>query len=219
MTAPTRLLAVAALCAGLASRAAGSLFGPADAGDSFAVAHQAAIYVISNFVEPLPRGVRVVRLAFGGEPLWQEWVGGAATGDRAEAAIVGRDGSLYLGGSSGKNSLLARLGATGHRLWSRGLDPWQENRVHRVALDDDQNLYASGTRFNGRDFDAFVVKLNSNGEQVWRFLYDNGGNEYGTGLSADLDGSNVLLVAERATGTGFTRDRVWLDRNGQRVWR
>lgn len=111
---------------------------------------------------------------------------------------------------------VCKLTSGGGFLWAKLMDGLQHDACNSIALDNDGNAYTTGYFTGTADFDpgagifnlvgggslnAFVSKLNSNGDFVWAkaFLTNNG---YGQAISVD-SASNVLSAGFLGSNVDF----------------
>ena len=128
-------------------------------------------------------------------------------------------GTHFLG-TGDQNSWVMKQDQSGQFLWAKAFAPQLGNggcAFRSVATDDSNNVYAvgqfygtliipSGNFINVGNEDAFIVKLDSNGQFVWAKQIGSNG-AFGNVLvwSIDVDGSNNLLI------TGGFRDTTDFD--------
>jgi hypothetical protein len=118
--------------------------------------------------------------------------------------------------SAGMNDLfLAKLDASGQHLWSRryGDAADQSGLQNAVAVDGAGNIALSGTIQGSVDFgggplapggglDAFVAKLDAQGNHLWSRRFGDGADQYANALAVDATGS-VLLTGYFAGSADF----------------
>jgi hypothetical protein len=122
-----------------------------------------------------------------------------------------------------------------------------EDKTQALVTDNNENIYMSGatkstadiatigshqTTFGGlTNFDAFLVKFNSNGVRQWSTYYGGNGSEEGKGLAIDLSG-NLYLAGHTTSSSGISTsgsqqlnlNGTWdafvtkLNNNGVRQW-
>ncbi len=128
-------------------------------------------------------------------------------GEANETTLVGP-----LGGSD--EIFVAKFGPNGNLAWVRGGQGQAEHdQGTAIAVDAAGNSYATGNyrgrapfggRFNqtqldlGGSDDIFIVKHDTNGNQLWVKMAVGQGGEFSLGIALDADGSPYL------TGYGFT---------------
>ncbi|NUM54427.1 MAG: SBBP repeat-containing protein [Candidatus Hydrogenedentes bacterium] len=103
---------------------------------------------------------------------------------------------------------VCKLDSSGNLMWAKSFGGLSWEHVLNVAVDQEGNIYTTGSFFDTGDFDpgpgvenlvsrggvdVFVSKLTSNGEFVWARSFGSGGYDEGRSLAADPNG-NVLIT-------------------------
>lgn len=125
--------------------------------------------------------------------------------DSPTALAIGPNGNVFLGGRTSEvtgtpdvdptGGVVAQYDVMGNRKWistlydERGLD-----HIFEINVGNDGSLYATGEtyRFPG-GAEAFLVKLDPNGDRLWERHIGSPSNEFGRGLAIDSTG-NVFLA-------------------------
>lgn len=140
--------------------------------------------------------------------------------DKALAGAVDSSGNLYVVGyhsSSDKNWLIkkfSRRGVEDTANWNKDVgDPGVDEIARSVAVDDSNNIYVVGSRWNGADWDWMIKKYSSAGveDTSWDMLINSGnGNDEALGVTTDSS-SNVYVVGYgRNLAGGSSGEDVWL---------
>ena len=124
--------------------------------------------------------------------------------------LTGAYNQAALGGSS--DAFILKFNSSGARLWATYYGGSGIDRGYDIFIDDSVYIYITGiteTNFptqtltgaynqttSGGDFDAFILRFNSNGARIWATYYGGNGSE--TGKSICTDNSDNLYI------TGFT---------------
>ncbi len=172
--------------------------------------------------------VLIAELSMDGDIVWEKRHGREAhdQGLYLEPTVDG--GYLILGetesfGEGGRDLYVLRVDEQGELLqeWTYG-GAGTEWAKDLVALEDGGFLLIGETNSFTDSFDVYVIRLDSEGNEVWETTLDMGHNESGT---AALEAANgellVLAVVSYAGGSsGAYRDsRLFrLDRNGDELW-
>lgn len=71
-----------------------------------------------------------------------------------------------------------------------------DDKAIKVAKDNNNNIYVTGSSWNGSNYDFVTIKYNSSGVMQWFQRFDNGGNDYATDMVLDrLDiWGNVIVT-------------------------
>jgi uncharacterized delta-60 repeat protein len=113
-------------------------------------------------------GFWVISLDSNGTLLWEKQLGG--WGAHGHGITVDKDGDIIVVGQTSIYSptdvLLAKLSQSGDTIWSKVLD-WGGNEGGReIAVDVDNNIV-----FVGEGNPPFIVKVNTDGELIWKREY------------------------------------------------
>jgi len=118
-------------------------------------------------------------------------------------------GSIVLANSETNSSFemfVAKLDTNGTWLWARKGEGSGNEFAYDIAVDANNNIYATGTMQNDTDFDgiglipayggfdAFVVKYDVDGNGIWGKCA--GGSNYDVGWGISTDAFNVYLTGE-----------------------
>ncbi|WP_437707275.1 hypothetical protein WMF45_26435 [Sorangium sp. So ce448] len=163
--------------------------------------------------------VFVAKLDPDGKHVWSRRFGDAGA-QRALAIAVDGAGAVLVGGAmvgtvdfgggarnagAGEAVFVAKLDAEGEHVWSRRIGE-QGASLGQVVVDGVGNVLVVGS-FRGEarigrsvlmsagEDDAFVVKLDRDGEVVWARRFGGAGEDRGTGVAIDLDGAAVVTGA------------------------
>ncbi len=106
-------------------------------------------------------------------------------------------------GTTSSNAFVAKLDSNGNLLWNTFLGGAGNDEGNAIAVDGSGNAYVVGNSlppitgvawgnpiraFSGR-FDAFVAKLDSNGNLVWNTFLGGAGTDYGLAIAVDGNGN------------------------------
>ncbi|MGH7646370.1 MAG: SBBP repeat-containing protein, partial [Gemmatimonadales bacterium] len=146
----------------------------------------------------------LVKLDAAGNVVWTRVFGDAA--GSATGASVARDvtGDVYLGAGSGGDCYIAKYDAAGALIWSRRIDGGAEDDGGFVAVDGLGGVYVGGSTSGSLDGnpnpdgrDAFLIRYDRDGNQVWSRQFGSTGGPYpdGTvsGIAADSSGSAYIV--------------------------
>lgn len=148
-------------------------------------------------------------------PVFRTWfkdIGGEAD-EGAYAVAPTRDGGFVVAGFAERtheeddNALLMKVGPAGRVLWQVEFGDDREDHATAVAQTADGGYIVAG-QFGSNtdpDSDAFLVKTDSRGREVWRRLFDSGGHDTAVSVEQTPDGGYLvglqldLLGEARAT--------------------
>ncbi|MEW6218915.1 MAG: putative Ig domain-containing protein [Thermodesulfobacteriota bacterium] len=156
----------------------------------------------------------VTRLAADGSVLWTTVVPMGASSRLTDLALD-PEGHVVAVGGSDSDFLVVKLDPSGQVLWSRPLLPRPGGvlspGLRGVAVDGEGNIYAVGSALGAAGGEALTVKLDRDGNELWRDLRPGLGNDLA------LDPGGAVIVVGTAFGTG----RILLSRfapDGSCLW-
>ncbi|MBU0495152.1 MAG: DJ-1/PfpI family protein [Chloroflexi bacterium] len=160
-----------------------------------------------------------------GQLVWARTFGGAGW-EYGSAASQTRDGGYIVVGDTTSQSVgdkdvyLVKTDAEGHEVWSKtfggaGLDVGQA-----VCESDDGGYVVAGYTepADGGESDAYLVKVDAQGNEVWAKTFGGRGPEVGRAICRANDGGYVVAGA---TGSGSANSDVYLlkvDADGDELW-
>ncbi len=164
---------------------------------------------------------------------------GTSGGEKGQAVAVDASGNVYMSGSTsgdlgGVNAglsdpFLVKFDASGNHLWSSQTGTDNSDTVVSLAVDGLGNAYVNGYTKGGFDganaggYDAFVIKFDTSGNELWSRQIGTSVDDVGTGLAADAYG-NVYVGGHTYGDVGGVnagnRDMfvVKYDTAGNEVW-
>ncbi len=182
----------------------------------------------------------LIKLDSLGIQLWSKQIGTAATDESRSVAVDG-SGNVYITGvtwgdlaaanAGESDAFLVKYDSSGNHLWSQQIGTVGEDESNSVAVDGSGNAYISGwtngdiAAANAGLRDAFLVKFDSSGNQLWSKQL--GSADYDYGRSVAVDGSDNVYIAGFSFGSiGGTNPNpgvmdgfvVKYDSSGNRLW-
>lgn len=128
---------------------------------------------------------------------------------------------VIYGGTSGGygDGYIAKFDASGNRLWCTYYGGSGSDWMFNCAIDASGDLYISGTtstpsvgvistpgshqvNYGGGNYDAFLLKMNSNGIRQWCTFYGGTGLEDNNWCDVDANGNPYLTGSSNSTGSG-----------------
>ncbi|MEN6425146.1 MAG: SBBP repeat-containing protein [Phycisphaerales bacterium] len=181
----------------------------------------------------------VAKFTASGAHLWSTYVGGG-NAEYGYAIATDLSGCVYVGGDTyssdwmtggldttldgERDAFLVKLGDVGEYLWGTYVGGLSADAIRGIAVDDSGCVYVTGytdssgwisggfdESHNG-DWDAFVVKFNSNGEHLWSTYLGSSGYDIGYGIAVDASGD--VYVAGYTNSPGWTRGGFDTEYNG-----
>jgi hypothetical protein len=167
----------------------------------------------------------LAKLNDSGQVQWSKTYGGSGV-DVARSLIQTRDGGFVLVGvteSKGNGQAdvwIVRTDNQGKQLWDRATGGSLADvgiSVREIAAGG--LLIAGMTRsFGSGNEDAWLLRLDPNGQQIWARTFGGASNDTANGVVANSDGSAVFVGYTESSGTGGDLWLVKVDDNGNRLW-
>lgn len=180
---------------------------------------------------------------------WSTFLGGAS-GDVGYGISVDAGGNVFVAGWSfdtwGEDPILpftgmtdvfvAKLDPNGVLLWNTFLGAEDEDVGYDIGVDGSGNVYITGYSYTSwgttivipysEGYDAFVAKLNGNGDLLWNSFLGGTGWDFGYGIAVDSSGIvSVTGTSDVEWGTPQNPFTGWddafvvrLDNTGNAVW-
>jgi outer membrane protein assembly factor BamB len=162
----------------------------------------------------------VVKYNASGNILWQRVLGEGDGGTYIWDSIASDNNSVYLCGygtiSNVYNIMLAKYDANGHILWQRTLGGEGIDSGSGVAIDNDGNVYVTGTN---ADDDLVIAKYDTNGTILWQRKLSGAGavNDGGRDIAVDSSGNAYVCGYTAIQDTGYILIAKY-DANGNILW-
>jgi len=127
-----------------------------------------------------------------------------------------QDNGFLLAGTA-RGSWVVRTDSTGEMLWSRYLgDEDSVGYLHTCAIAHDGNFLVGG---GGSPWDALLIKLDDEGEVIWRRMYGGGGSETVHSIIPTEDGGYFLGGFTTSFGEGGPdMYAIKVDEDGELEW-
>ena len=172
-----------------------------------------------------------IKYAPNGDNLWvRRYNGPGDWEDEAQAIAVDAAGSVcvtgysYFGNGLDPDYVTIKYASNGDTIWIRryGGPGNDEDMASAIAVDGSGNVYVTGHRYSGIDFDYATIKYAPNGDTLWVRGYDgpgnyddianalaldSAGNVYVTGHCYDSDVNGIDYVTIRYAPNG---DTLWV---------
>jgi hypothetical protein len=166
-----------------------------------------------------------VKINSNGEKVWKITIGGSGE-DHGHSIITTPDSGYVLTGSTHSNDgdfsgmnkgssdiFLVKVNSIGEIEWKKTFGGSSYENSYSITSSKDGGYVLTGsTNSNDGDFsgmnkggeDIFVIKLNSNGEIVWKKTFGGKSNEEGSSILTTIDNNYVLTGVANSINVGKT---------------
>jgi hypothetical protein len=159
----------------------------------------------------------ILRLDRAGRQDWGNAFGGQRN-EYADAIIALKDGGFLVASriegsrGSGDEIQIMKLDRSGNPVWERTFSGIESTGVKSLAVLPDGTIVAAGsTRSGGSgDYNAWLLKLDPLGNQVWESSFGGSKNQHANALGVLPDGGLVLVGSTDRKGAG--KQDLWLVR-------
>src|SRR4030042_858395 len=125
---------------------------------------------------------------------------------------------IFLTGGTGNNVLVVLcVDTVGQELWLFGDTLAVEGRA--IGVSSSQHIYVAGIKYPAPP-DWVVLKLESLGNECWRYVYDGPAGSYDEAVDITIDKNENIYVGGYSTGFGTSTDFtvIKLDSAGNEQW-
>lgn len=208
-------------------------------GNDMAIDANGNVYVTGTVWATNNNDVLTAKYNSNGDFLWQQQYNGSVSGiDTGKKIALDSVGNVYVGATSDSSAsskttlediLVLKMTNDGALLWNRriegpGIDV--DDNLRQMVVDAHDNVIVSGDsvdRSGARLTDILTVKLDSNGNELWRKLHDGPAHahDYPNGLALDA-ADNVIMtglsVAQYPEGQRADFITIKYDAAGNAQW-
>jgi len=159
----------------------------------------------------------IVRLQNSDPPRVRDWnqTWGGINDDFASGVAVDGNNNIYLSGYTYFDALLVRYDPAGNQIWNRTWGGPNFDSASGVAVDGSNNIYLSGSTqsFGSGDQNAFLVKYDPAGNQIWNRTWSS--TDFSSASGVAVDGNNNIYLSGSTLGDAFL---VKYDPAGNQIW-
>ncbi len=169
----------------------------------------------------------IIRLNKHGEKLWYKNFGDKKD-EIANSVIISSDNNIVAAGMTqnvemlDKDAYIIKVSPQGELLWEKTLGGAEEDYANCIIETNAGNLVMCGTTTSQGDAHSsiWVVKLDSEGEEIWNYTFDSNEWNYGTSLVQAPD-SCIYVAGYTQTFSQIDYDVVLLklDTDGKLIWK
>jgi len=187
-------------------------------------------------------GIFLTKYDTNGNALWAKASGGSFSQSPTAIAVDSSDNifitgwfwnssitfdTIVLSNAGVDDIFIVKYNSLGNVQWAKSAGGVNDDRGAGIAVDNSGNVFVAGSYSSasisfgslltnytvaGGAFDVFLLKLDSNGNQLWASSAGNGGHDYATSVSVDVTGS--AFVSGMFNGTSITFGSVVLNNAG-----
>lgn len=171
--------------------------------------------------------VYLIKIDKNGNKIWSKIYGGSDD-DEANSITKFKDDFVFAGStkSYGNDNLsfyFVRIDKNGKIKWEKTYYRGSNDEYYGNSIvADGNNLIITGTERHLKFFSArinpILIKVNSNGDLIWRGYYGGKDEDYGNAVISTKDGYIMVGRSETYGHGDFDSYVVGLKKNGKRVW-
>jgi hypothetical protein len=158
---------------------------------------------------------------------------GVAVDSSSNAYITGYTLGTFAGNTSagGNDVFVAKYDSSGNQIWVKQFGTTSSDFGNGIAVDSSGNTYITGgtsDTFSGNtnagNYDVFVAKYDSSGNQVWVKQFGTSSSDFGSGIAVDSSGNAYIAGQTNGTFAGNTNAGsadmfiAKYDSSGNQVW-
>jgi outer membrane protein assembly factor BamB len=137
----------------------------------------------------------IARMSKDGELVWDALIGDDLEFFDCEEVS---DGIFLVLGRDIKNQdkngiVLFAFGEDGTLLWKKAIESETDDSAFSMVQDGNGHLYLAGVSDTDEGYDGLFMKLDTEGDLIWKRAYDDGRHEMFTKIALSEDGDLVLL--------------------------
>ncbi|OPY28866.1 MAG: hypothetical protein A4E28_01253 [Methanocella sp. PtaU1.Bin125] len=160
-----------------------------------------------------------------GEKVWDKRFGEGTTNE-FYCVLPVDGGYLCVGGTNeetgrGNDIYLVKVSSSGNEVWSKTYGTALTDFASKIIPASDGGYIVLGRtqRTDKRGFDAYLLKVNSNGNQVWDSRITNQSHDSCSDIKATADGGYVIAgIQKRLEGRPDDAYLLKTDSSGKKVW-
>jgi len=167
----------------------------------------------------------LIKTDYKGDDEWYKIFGIQGTGDYANCVQQTQDGGYIIvgstesSGSGNRDVWLIKTDIQGSEEWNKTFGGSDDDGGYSVQQTTDGGYIISGeTRsFGSGNSDAWVIKTNSQGQEVWNKTYGNAGYDYSYSGEQTTDGGYIICYFN-TNFPDYTNYLLKIDSEGNEVW-
>ena len=147
--------------------------------------------------------------------------------DEADSIIQIKDGGFIIAGGTesfgngGYDAYLIKIDKKGNKIWEKTFGGKYNDILFSIVNSGDGGfIVAGGTEsFGNRDYDAYLIKLDKNGNKIWEKTFGGKDNDMAFSIVNSSDGGFIVVGGTFSFGKG--EEDLYLikiDKNGNKIW-
>ena len=164
--------------------------------------------------------------------LWTEYFNDETEYSTGGASLY-IDEAIYIAGMSQigenpytQNATLRKIDFDGNEIWRKNYDSYDNTHdsIGKIIKTSDNGYIMAGGRLyvnyeeNHGTKDFLIIKVDSQGDEVWRLIYDDGGYDYANSILENEDGSFYVGGTTNQGSGFFDYCLIKIDDSGEILW-
>jgi hypothetical protein len=168
--------------------------------------------------------ILLIRTDSEGDVIWTHTYGDEIIGQEAYCVKADADNGFVIAGIKHltptiRNAWIIKTDSNGDTLWTTKYGGVLSAEAKHVSCTSDNGYIVTGIKFNPGYFaDAYLLKLNSNGEIEWDYSFGDAGYQAGTYVQQTSDGGYMLAGYSQVSGKGYDFYLIKTDESGTEEW-
>jgi len=185
-------------------------------------------YIVAGWTKSFGSGeqdVYILKLDSKGEVEWQKTFRGGGISE-ANSIQQTTDGGYIVAGLtnfffSGEDVYILKLNSKGEVQWQKTFGGWYDDGANSIQQTTDGGYIVAGwtKSFGSREQDAYILKLNSNGEVEWQKTLGGERDDEANSIQQTTDGGYIVAGWTKSFGSGLENTYVLkLNSKGEVEW-
>jgi len=175
------------------------------------------------------RDIFIAKYGTSGNQVWIKQFG-SADADFGYGITVDSAGNSYVTGSTSWDIFIAKYDTSGNQIWIKQFGSANPDFGYGIAVDSAGNSYVTGFTAgdlsgtgNARRKDAFVIKHDTFGNQIWVVQFGSAADDEGYGIAVDSAGNSYITgyTDGNLAGTNIGYSDIFIakyDTLGNQIW-